>query len=378
MAGRQYLHVSGFGRQPQAGTDDWSCIKGIIAEVGRVEGNYRHIQNPAEPRLLYGENPQEVGEVATLLSMQARGKNGRRLRCDGVTLIAGVVTYPMPRADLAGSVVEKDIYELWRNKTVDWLVNGSGIAIRCIMEHTDEEYLNLHFFALPTLTADFCLNFDAVHPGRRARDAATARGCSPAAVQAAYQAAMAEWQDRFHRDVSAFFGHERFGPRRQRVARERHKAIRQVERESEKMRADLELEYKLARSPDEIDALAVQVNPNDLLAAAMAENMQLRRQLARKETIMREFGLVDPEEAPPPPSDQELPAVPAIPHAQVLAALDELETFPEPVPAAIMASSDAWAEYLTRQNAGVGKLRLNNSRSQEDPEPPDDDPLRPA
>jgi hypothetical protein len=72
-----------------------------------------------------------------------------------------------------------------------------------------------------------------------------------------------------------------------------------------------------------------------------------------------------------------LPAVPAIPHAEVLAALDELETFPEPVPAPIMAS-DAWAEYLARQNAGVGKLRLNTSRSQEDPEPPDDDPLRPA
>jgi hypothetical protein len=45
---------------------------------------------------------------------------------------------------------------------------------------------------------------------------------------------------------------------------------------------------------------------------------------------------------------------------------------------AAITASDAWAEYLARQNVGVGKLGLNNSRSQEDPEPADDDPLRPA
>ena len=373
MSVPQFLHLGCYGEKPRSGADGWSCIGGIIAEAARVAGNFRHIKNPAPPNLVYGQDPHEVGAAAMLLATQARDKKGRRLRRDGVTLIAGVVTYPMPRADLAGSVVEKDIYELWKNKTIDWLVSASGIEVRSILEHTDEEYLNLHFFALPTLTADLRLDFDAVHPGRKARDAAAARGASPAGIQAAYQGAMVDWQDRFHRDVSAFFGHQRFGPRRQRVTRERHKAIRQAGRESGSMRAALELEYKLARTPEEVDGLTRRVDPDDFKAVALAEIATLRQQLARKEMIIREFGLVDPDEAPPPP-DRELPVVPAISHAQVLAALDELENIPAPVPAAIMVS-DAWAEYLARQNAAVGKLGTNNPRSQDDPEPPDDDPI---
>jgi hypothetical protein len=370
----QFLHLGCFGQEPRSGADGWSCIGGIIAEAARVEGNFRHIKNPAPPNLVYGQDPHEVGAAAMLLSTQARDKMGRRLRRDGAVLVAGVVSYPMPRADLAGSVVEKDIYELWKNKTIDWLVSASGIEVKCILEHTDEEYLNLHFFALPTLMADFRLNFDAVHPGRKAGNAAAARGASPAAIQAAYQGAMVDWQDRFHRDVSAFFGHARVGLRRQRVTRERHKAIRQAERETERMRAALELEYKLARMPDEVNALSSQVDPEDFKAAAFAEIIKLRQQLARKELIIREFGLVDPDEAPPPPPDWELPAAPAISHAEALATLDELETFPEPEPAANTAS-DAWAEYLARQNAGVGGLQLNNDTSQESLEPPDDDPF---
>jgi hypothetical protein len=376
MAERQFLHVNCYGRDSRAPPDPRKCISGIIAEVARVAGHCPHIEFPSEPRLVYGENLQEIGAVATLLSMQARDKKGRRLRRDGVALIAGVVSYPMLRADMTASVAEREIYEHWKIETIGWLVNSSHIAVSCIVEHTDEPYPHLHFFALPTLTSDFHLNFDAVHRGRKAANAATERGASPAAVQAAYIAAMVVWKDGYHHLVSARFGHQRLGPRRQRVTRERHKAILLAERESEGLKAELELKYMLARTPIEVAALARQVNPNDFKSAALAEILHLRQQVARQAEAMREFGLVDPEEAPPPrPFDQELPVVSAIPSAELLEALDELETFPEPVPAPAPAASAATAAYFANlRGAKAGKLRPYVSGRQDNPEPPDSDP----
>jgi hypothetical protein len=377
MAETQFLHVDGYGRDSRERAKPSRCIGGIIAEAARIPGHCPHIKHPAEPRLLYGETLEEIAAAATLISMQARDTKGRRLRRDGVVLIAGVATHPVPRADMTGSIAEREFYEHWKAETIEWLVNSSDIAVRCIIEHTDEEYSHLHFFALPTLTADFRLNFDAVHPGRKGAGEAAARGACRAAVQSAYVAAMVGWQDNYHRHVSARFGHQRLGPRRQRVTRERHKAIRQTERESDKARADLELRYMLARTPDEVAALARQVNPGDFKLVALAEIMRLRQQLALKTEVIREYGLVDPEEAPPPlPSDQEWPAFPAIPVAEVLEVLDELETFPEPPPApAESAAAAAWTgEYFARKRAEADQLWSDIAGRQEDPEPPDSDP----
>jgi hypothetical protein len=105
--------------------------------------------------------------------------------------------------------------------------------------------------------------------------------------------------------------------------------------------------------------------------------MRLRQQLALKTEVIREYGLVDPEEAPPPlPSDQEWPAFPAIPVAEVLEVLDELETFPEPPPApAESAAAAAWTgEYFARKRAEADQLWSDIAGRQEDPEPPDSDP----
>lgn len=380
MAETQFLRIEGVGEVSREPAKPSRCIAGITAEAARLPGHCPHIQHPAEPRLLYGETLEEIAAAAKLISMQARDTKGRRLRRDGVVLIAGVVTYPVPRADMTGSIAEREFYEHWRTETVEWLVNSSDIAVRSIVEHTDEDYPHVHFFGLPMLTADFRLNFDAVHPGRKSAGEAAARGACRPAVRSAYVAAMVDWQDNYHRHVSARFGHQRLGPRRKRVTRERHMAIRRTERESEKARADLELQYMLARTPEEVAALARQVNPGDFKLVALAEIMRLRQLLALKTEVIREYGLVDPEEAPPPlPSEQELPAFPAIPVAElleVLDELDELETFPEPPPApAESAAAAAWtSERLARKHAEADQLWSDIFGRQEDPEPPDSDP----
>jgi tRNA A37 N6-isopentenylltransferase MiaA len=167
------------------------------------------------------------------------------------------------------------------------------------------------------------------------------------------------------------------GLRRQRVTRERHKAIRQAESERERLKAHLELEHMLARTPDEFDVLARRVNPEDFRMVMLAEIRELRQRLARQAEAMREFGLVDPEEAPPPlPSDRQLPVVSAISFAEVLEALDELETFPEQPPSlAAPAETVATATYFAYlRNAEAGKLRPYASGRKEDPEPLDSDP----
>jgi len=94
----------GYGRSPRKNAPKWSCIAGITREGARIPGAANHIKYPSTPKLLYGCSPLEAGRLAAERADQAydHGRRRRRLRRDGIALLAGVF--------VASPVI---LYQLW-------------------------------------------------------------------------------------------------------------------------------------------------------------------------------------------------------------------------------------------------------------------------
>lgn len=241
----QYLHLGSYGRKPRKGEPRWSCIGGVTAEGARVPSASRHIPFPSEPRVLHGISPIEAGSIAEERANQAYDATGKRkLRIDGVALLAGVVSYPMPRAAVDEDPLDQDIYALWRRKTLAWLLAQFGEHLLSVIEHVDESYYHLHFCVVPKLDERKRLNVDRIHPGRYAKVVALTEGADKKNAERSYRKAMSAWQDDYHREVSAFFRHDRYGPRRARVSRREREMVKKLE--EKQVRLDAELEAKSA------------------------------------------------------------------------------------------------------------------------------------
>ena len=242
----QFLHLGAYGRAPRRGEPAWSCISGIVAEGARLPAARGHIAHPAEPKLLFGVSPLEAGRDAADRADGAVDAAGRRLRRDGVALIAGVVSYPMEKQAVDAMIGSRDYYRFWQHAVLEWLQAVFGEYLRSVVEHVDERFYHLHFYVVPPLCADRRLRFDLVHPGRRAKAEAAALGASKREQDRAYRQGMRALQDRFHAEVGAGFGHQRFGPRRRRLARQEHLLQRAAEQERERLRARADREIAAA------------------------------------------------------------------------------------------------------------------------------------
>jgi hypothetical protein len=292
----QFIHLAGYGVKPAAGEPQWSCVECISAEGARVPKASRHIKYRGEPRILHGVSPVEAGRRAMELAPVARDARGRHLRCDGVLLVAGVVSYPMPRAFVQDDPVEQDIYGHWQQLTLEWLQAGFGEYLVSVVEHADEEYLHIHLYSVPKLLPDGQLDLPKFHPGRAMKAAAAEAGASKKDQEAAYRAGMSRWQDDYHYAVSRLFGHARFGAKRTRVSRLERKMQKAMEDDRARQQAALdaawaeferkraEAEAELARRRRQIaDAAEHQDQPaadRARLLAAETELAVLRARLA--------------------------------------------------------------------------------------------------
>jgi hypothetical protein len=250
----QNLHLGSYGRAPWRGEPRWSCIGGITAEGARSPAASNHIAYRLEPAVLYGGSPLEAGFIALQRAAVARDAKGRHLRCDGVALLAGVASYPIPRQLFRDMPAEGDIYRRWRNETCAWLQAQFGSHLHSIVEHADEAYMHLHFYAVPALLADGRFNLPEIHPGRRMKVDAAEAGASKRVQDAAYRCGMSRWQDTYHYDVSRFFGHDRYGPRRMRVSRMQRKMELKMQAEQVALAAErAAFERKKAAAQAELD-----------------------------------------------------------------------------------------------------------------------------
>jgi hypothetical protein len=352
MAAVQFIHHGGYGRTPGRGRESHETIAGVTAEAGRVPGNVPHVRYPQEPRLLYGISPMEVGQKALRLSHMAKDRRGRRLRCNGVVLAAGVVTYPIPVAAMGQFVSDYDTYSLWVSRTLEWLLTQHGASLVSVVEHTDEGHLHLHYFTLPQIGPNGRLNFDLAHAGRHALNAAIERGRTPAARQAAYVNAMIDYQDGYHRDVSKFFGHDRYGPRRKRVERALHKVNRQAEADLSRFRAELELEYWGFVTDEDANERSRQVSKLDFIAVAAEQQRLQQMEIERLRQRLRDHGIDDrdaPEPSPPLQSGADI--------SEALAVLDQFDVVAQPqTEESHEPETDLWAQHQRVMNAKVDQL----------------------
>jgi hypothetical protein len=249
MSYSQLLHLGACGRSPRKGEPAWSCISGVTAEAARVPSASRHIRYPSEPRILHGGSPLEAGRLATERADQAydHGRRRRRLRRDGVALLAGVVSYPVPRKAVDEDPLDQDIYGLWLTMTLAWLQLQFGIHLHCVVEHADEEYLHIHFYVVPDLLPNLRLNLNDIHPGRLMKTDAAAAGASERDQESAYRSGMSRWLDDYWYAVSRTFGHHRFGPKRRRVSRMQRQMEKRLEEAKARQDAGFERQQAVAR-----------------------------------------------------------------------------------------------------------------------------------
>jgi hypothetical protein len=266
MAYPIFICLGRYGRSPRKGEPAWSCIEGITREGARVPSASKHIRYPGEPRILHGRSPLEAGNLATERADQAfdHGCRRRRLRRDGIALLAGVVSYPVPRQSVDEDPCDQDVYGWWRAMTVDWLVMQFGDHLHSVVEHADERFLHLHFYVVPQLQPNLRLNLNHIHPGERMKTDAAEAGACKKFQDAAYRSGMSRWQDDYWFEVGRNFGHDRYGPRRQRVSRIQRQMEKRMDTENARQKAALvterdSFESEMAQRRADFDREGVQI-----------------------------------------------------------------------------------------------------------------------
>jgi len=139
MAGFQFFHIEGYARTAAKGKAGGHSISSVMAEAMRVDGACPHVEQPLAPVLLFGSPPSEVEAAAKEWGDTAKDAIGRKLRKDGLCLLAGVVSCPPQFNDAQWQALKLD--------TVAYLA-ADGRLVSCI-EHVDEAQRHLHFYKIP-------------------------------------------------------------------------------------------------------------------------------------------------------------------------------------------------------------------------------------
>lgn len=204
----QFLHIEAYARegsQQGKGPRKWS-LREIAEEAERYPDACPHVAQPQRPEVLYGCTPIEAAAMAEEWASAAKDAKGRKLRRDGLAMLAGVVSLPAE---------QRHDWPRFREATVAWLKQQYGERLRSVVEHTDEAHPHLHFYAVP-LPGE---RFEVLHRGRAAAAKKAQQGAKKGAQNAAYKQAMMRWQDDFSAAVAANFGLARLGPGRRRLTR---------------------------------------------------------------------------------------------------------------------------------------------------------------
>ena len=211
MSGYQFIHVESYARTAAKSKKGGHSLASIVAEAERHPGACPHIEHTQPPRQLHGCTPAQAAEEAAAWAEVSKDELGRKLRKDGLCMLAGVVSLPHER--------QQDWPQL-RDDTVKYLQQRYGDRLKCVIEHTDEQNPHLHFYAVP-LPGE---RFEVLHEGRKAAQAVKQASKPKGEQNQAYKAAMRAYQDDFYEHVGKYHGLARIGPQRQRLSRSAWKA----------------------------------------------------------------------------------------------------------------------------------------------------------
>lgn len=206
--GPTFIHVDVYARKVAKGKTTARTAREIVSEAVREVNHVHHLETPGDPILLFGDNPDEVLDVAETMVENERDPKGRKVRSDKPILLAGVSSFPIRWDELDGN--SRAAYEKWKSMTMDFLKQEYGKNLMSVVEHTDEERPHLHFYAV----AEKVSETRDLHPGH-----GKSKGLAGAVAMAAYKAGCRDFQDRYWMDVGLPVGLTREGPKRARLSR---------------------------------------------------------------------------------------------------------------------------------------------------------------
>lgn len=236
----------------------------LLAEAKRLEGHVPHVEHPQDPIYIYGhQNTFDVlgdidawikhWEAASALK-DPKGK-GRKYPVNKPVMANGVISFPRERMD---------DWDDYRDKCVEWLKKKYGDALRCVVEHRDDEsHPHIHWYCIARFGVDsegkpWVDDFDTIHQGYAARNAERRRNAKEkgdwsaggARTISSFTKAMEDWQEELHHEVSRYFGLARKGPG---VERTPHKVAMNLNRQRKKLAAELQ---EVDREKEEAKRLA--------------------------------------------------------------------------------------------------------------------------
>lgn len=227
----QFIHLESWSRKPD---EKGRSTDFIFDEASRKPIASVHVADPKPPTVIFGVGVDEVRQMhdaaaATAMTPGARGKL-RKVASTQKTLHTVVASHPSTVDEVRADPHKAKEVRDWERRTVAWLRDQYGPALKSVIRHTDEKQWHIHAYVLPTHDRE--LRAGLYHPGVVAKKAVKSIGARNGEdgkalnkrADAAYKAAMRDWQDSYHNGVAVHCGLTRIGPARRHLTREEWKA----------------------------------------------------------------------------------------------------------------------------------------------------------
>lgn len=227
----QFVHLESWSRKPDS---KGRSTDFIFNEASRKPIASVHVVEPKPPTVVYGVGVDEVRQMhdaaaAVAMTPGARGKL-RKIASTQKTLHTVIASHPYTVEEVRADPKKAEEVRNWERRTVAWLREQYGPALKSVVRHTDEKQWHIHAYVLPTHDSE--LRAGVYHPGVVAKKAVKAAGARDGEdgkalnkrADAAYKSAMRDWQDSYHNAVAIPCGLTRLGPARRRLTREEWKA----------------------------------------------------------------------------------------------------------------------------------------------------------
>ncbi|TBB56258.1 hypothetical protein ELH44_22295 [Rhizobium ruizarguesonis] len=289
--GFQFVHFEGYSR---SGDKDGRSVDFILGEAERRPDASVHVTSPAPPQRVWGLSLSEVraqhdARADAARDVMANGRS-RAIRKTQKTLATVVASYSVPLAEVRNDPEKTKALTDWEKRTVAWLRETYGDQLVGVVRHVDETYPHLHAYILPD---NRMMKVSDIHPGQVAKGEVMSAGHLPGEDakalnkrgDAAYRAAMRDWQASYHQTVGIPCGLTRLGPLKRRLTRAQWQA---EQTQARALQASLDRAAKVQQKVDafvreqqtETESLVAQAET--IAAALQAEAAAAKADAARR------------------------------------------------------------------------------------------------